>query len=72
MSKQKATFQVHLRAIHESFIQVEAYSEQKAIELALDEDCNHSTWYFDEGDVQGIEVIPASEADISALVEVLK
>jgi len=83
----KVTFEVHLtmRATHDAFVEVEAYSEQEAVQLALDKDWDDMNWHFDEGDVDSIQVeeigcedppagaffIPArlSKADISAQFE---
>jgi hypothetical protein len=82
----KLIYNVHLTmpALHDGFIEVEAYSEEEAARIALDQDFLEIEWEEDSGDTYGIEVfdidcdppegavlVPAtySEADISALIE---
>lgn len=82
----KLIYNVHLTmpALHDGFIEVEAYSEEEAARIALDQDVLEIEWEEDSGDTYGIEVfdidcdppegavlVPAtsSEADISAQFE---
>lgn len=60
----KATFQIHfvMRATHAEFVEVEAYSEQEAVQLALYENdwTYRQDWFFEKGDVHGM---PCAEND---------